>query len=185
MAADDTGQPPETPPPNDADPDGSAELTPERADELRREAVKHRRDARAAQQANDELRAEIERLRVAHESDQEKAIREAVEAERARLTSEFATERLQNRLRVRAAGKLRDPEDAVLHLGATLKPDADDKTVDDALEQLIKDRDYLAAPAGNGATEGGLVTQGGRSQPPSGRREQTPDDWIRSQIRRR
>jgi hypothetical protein len=180
--SDDNGQPPEP----EADTGGEPEEpTREHVEELKREAVKHRRDARAAQTTNDELRAELERLRVEHESDQEKAIREAVEAERQRLTGEFATERLHNRLRVHAAGKLRDAEDAVLHLGGTLKPDADDKQVDDAIEQLIKDRDYLAAPQANGTTEGGLVTQGARSQPPSSSRESSPDDWIRARARGR
>jgi hypothetical protein len=159
----------------------------DREGELRRETIRYRREARAAQQATDELRAQLERIRVEHESAQDKAIREAVEQAEQRKDAEYAGERLHNRLRVRAANRLRDPEDAVLHLGGTLPPDADDKTVDDALEQLIKDRDYLANPSlilpagGNGDS---LVTQGPRSTAP-GRavRESTPDEWIRSRAR--
>jgi hypothetical protein len=154
------------------------------AEALRREAAKWRRELRAAQTANDELRAELERRRVESESEQDRLVREAVEAERARLTGEFAGERLHNRLRIRAAGKLRDADDAVLHLGGTLDPDADNATIDAALDELIKQRDYLAAPAGNGASSVGLVTQGARSTAgPGGGREQSPDDWIRARAR--
>jgi hypothetical protein len=92
---------------------------------------------------------------------------------------------LHNRLRIRAAGKLREPDDAVLHLGDTLDPDADNAAIDAALDELVRQRDYLAAPAPNGPA-GGLVAQGGRSQAPGGGgREQSADDWIRSQVRNR
>ena len=178
-----TGQePPETPEPEE-------EAKPEEGslEELRAEATKHRRKARAAEQVADELRAEVERLRQSQESEQEKAIREAVEAERERLTAEFGTERLHNRLRLRAAGKLNDPEDAVMHLGTELEPGATDEAIDEALANLIEQKAYLAT-SGNGPAEGGrgLVSQGARSPAPrsgSGRGEKDPDDWIRSQRR--
>lgn len=186
-AAEDDGQPAAAEPDVDAvEQERPGETDQER--DLRREAIRHRRELRAAQGTNDELRNELERLRVAHESEQDRAIREAVQTAEQRLTSEFATERLHNRLRVRAAGRLRDAEDAVLHLGGILPADAEDQAVDDAIEQLIKERDYLANPAIiTPITEGNsLVTQGARSQPP-GRalRETSPDDWIRSRARRR
>lgn len=159
------------------------ELTQERFDSLRTEAVQHRRKARAAEQVADELRTEVERLRQQSESEQEKAVREAVEAERTRLTAEFATERLQNRLRARAAGRLADPEDAVMHLGTTLTPDADDAAIDKALADLLEHKAYLAAGVANGEGERGqLVTQGARSTAPS-RTEQSPDAWLRSRKR--
>jgi hypothetical protein len=185
VTVDDNGQQPDQPEP-DQPPDGEPS-DPDREGELRREVVRHRREARAAQQATDELRAELERIRVENESAQERAIREAVEAAEQRLTAEFATERLHNRLRVRAAGRLRDPEDAVLHLGAQLAPDADDAAVDEAIEQLIKDRDYLANPATLIAPipADGLVSQGARSGVPARAvRETSPDDWIRARARR-
>jgi TolA-binding protein len=179
-APDDNGQPPEPEPAAAAD-----ESQSKLEYELKSEVVKHRRDARTAQQANDELRGEIERLRLQHESEQEKAIREAVEAKEAELRQEFGLERLHNRLRVLAAGRLRDPEDAVLHLGAALAADVDDAALGEALEQLLKERDYLAAPAaGVLALDGaGLVTQGARSTAPSANiRESSPDDWIRARA---
>ena len=153
------------------------------AEQLRREAAKWRREVRAAQTANDELRAELERRRVENESEQERAIREAVEAARNEWDTEHAAERLHSRLRVRAATKLRDAEDAVLHLGGTLDADADDATIDAAIDELIKQRDYLAAPNGHGGERAGLVTQGARSAAPGSGREQTPDDWIRGRAR--
>ena len=129
------------------------------------------------------MRAQVERTRVESESDKEREIREAVEAARAEWDTEHAAERLHSRLRVRAATKLRDAEDAVLHLGGTLDADADDATIDAAIDELIKQRDYLAAPAPNGERPG-LVTQGARSEgAPGSGRESTPDDWIRSRAR--
>src|SRR5262245_6839211 len=169
----------------ESSPPSGDELTQERFDSLRTEAVQHRRKARAAEQVADELRAENERLRQQHESEQDKAIREAVETERQRLTDEFAGERLQNRLRARAAGRLADPEDAVTHLAGTLDADTDDAGIDKALADLLEQKAYLAATApANGEGGGQLVTQGVRSQPP-GRTEQSPDAWIRSQRRNR
>ena len=188
-----TDTPPGAPAEPDAPADAAARIAAERAEpegepggdaeELRREAAKWRRELRAAQKTNDELRAAVERQRVESESEQERAIREAVEAARAEWNSEHAAERLHSRLRVRAATKLRDAEDAVLHLGATLDADADDKAIDEAIDELIRQRDYLAAPAPNGERPG-LVTQGARSQDaPGGGREGTPDDWIRNRAR--
>lgn len=174
-------KPPADPP---ADPPTDPPADPPAGDVegLRREAAKWRRDLRAAQTANDELRAELERRRVESESEQDRAIREAVEAERTKLTAAFAGERLHNRLRLRAAGKLREPDDAVLHLGDTLDANADDAAIDAAIDELIKQRDYLAAPAANGERVG-LVTQGARSTAPGAGREQTADDWIRARAR--
>lgn len=166
-------------------PPPAEELTQERFDALRAEVVQHRRKARAAEQVADELRTEVERRRQASESEQEKAVREAVEAERERLTAEFATERLQNRLRARAAGKLADPEDAVLHLAASLDAAADDAAIDAAIEDLLEHKAYLAsASTPNGGERQQLVTQGARSPAPA-RTEQSPDAWLRGRRRQR
>ena len=178
------GEPaPDAPPPPEPDaPPPEGDDDDERA-RLRREAAKHRRDARAAQQQNDELRQQLEQHRVESESELDRAKREAVEAARAEWNAEHAAERLHSRLRARAGTKLRDAEDAVLHLGGTLSADADDAAIDEAIDELIKQRDYLAAPAPNGGREGGLVTQGARSQAPGSGRESNPDDWIRGRAR--
>jgi hypothetical protein len=185
-----TGKPPDEKPPEETAPADNGDNGDNGDNDggdvegLRREAAKWRRELRAAQKANDDLRAELERNRVENESEQERAIREAVEAARAEWDTEHAAERLHSRLRVRAAGKLRDAEDAVLHLGGTLDTTADDAAIDEAIDELIKQRDYLAAPAGGNGERGGLVTQGARSQAPGSNREQTPDDWIRNRVTR-
>ena len=176
-------RPPDEPTPPEPDAPAEGGDGDDERERLRREAAKHRRDARAAQQQNDELRQQLERHRVESESEQERAIREAVEAAKAEWNTEHAAERLHSRLRVRAATKLRDAEDAVLHLGGTLSADADDAAIDEAIDELIKQRDYLAAPPPNGGREGGLVTQGARSQAPGSGGAGTPDDWIRSRAR--
>jgi len=183
-----TGRPdPDTPEPDAPAPEPDAP-EPEGGDDevarLRRENAKHRREKLAAQQEADRLRADAERRRVENESEQERAIREAVETARSEWDSEHAAERLHSRLRVRAATKLREAEDAVLHLGNKLPVDADDAAIDAAIDELIQERDYLAAPGGNGGHEGGgLVTQGARGTAPGSGRESTPDDWIRSRAR--
>jgi len=182
----------ETPPPAGSDPPADPPADPpddgdgggDATEKARREAAKYRRDLRAAQTANDELRAELERRRVEGESEQERAVREAVETARKQWDTDHAAERLHSRLRVRAAGKLRDADDAVLHLGGTLPPDADDAAIDEAIAELVKQRDYLAVPNGAPPDGGGLVTQGARSSAPApGGREQTADDWIRARAR--
>ena len=181
-----TDRPTETPEPDAPEPDAPAEGDDgnDEVARLRRESAKHRREKLAAQQEADRLRADAERRRVENESEQERAVREAVESARAEWDSEHAAERLHARLRVRAASKLRDADDAVLHLGGTLPVDADDAAIDEAIDELIKQRDYLATPEPNGAGERpGLVTQGARSQAPGSGRESSPDDWIRSRAR--
>ena len=165
-------------------PSPAEELTPEKFAALQAEAVAQRRKTKAAQQVADELRAEVERHRQQSESEQEKAVREAVEAERERLTAEFASERLQNRLRARAAGRLADPDDAVLHLSVSLEPSADDEALDAAISDLLEHKAYLATAGTANGGEQSLVTQGARSTPP-GRTEQSPDAWIRARGRNR
>jgi membrane protein involved in colicin uptake len=150
---------------------------------LRREAAKWRRELRAAQKTNDELRAELERHRVESESDIDRAKREAVEEAKAQWEADHAAEQLHSRLRARAVGKLRDADDAVLHLGAALDPNADNAAIDEAIDELIKQRDYLAAPANGGTERAGLVTQGARSPAPGSGGAQSPDDWIRARAR--
>ena len=173
----------------DAEPKGEEALTPERFEELRREAIKHRREARAAQTAADEVRAELERLRVERESDQERAVREAVEEARREEAAKWDRRLLEAEVAVRAAGKLADPSDAVHLLPvddllAEPEPDARQRKIDEALSDLIEAKPYLAAANGPARPATGLVTQGTRSKPPvSG--DASADDWIRSHSRRR
>ena len=96
------------------------------------------------------------------------------EREVAGLRREIAT----GSIRVRAAGRFADPEDAVhmLDLDALLA-EADDRkraeAVDAALDELLKAKPYLAREKERGP----LVTQGGRSTPPERRARER--SWLR------
>jgi hypothetical protein len=170
--------------------ESKGETTPEQVEEARREAVKYRRDLRAAQAAHDETRKELEQLRAENESSQEKAVREAVEAARSEEAQRWAHKLLEAEVAVRAAGKLADPGDAIRLLAVDdLLSEQDEqaraKKVDQALDDLLEAKPYLAA---NGQTRerstGGLITQGARStQAPKA--EGSPDDWFRRRAGKR
>lgn len=160
-----------------------------RIEELTREATKARRELRAAQQVTDQTRRELEQLRVEHESEQEKAIREAVEEAKSDLAAEYRRERLETRLTAAAAGKLHDPADAARHLDldALLKQDERDLDYDKLIADLAKDKSYLAVEENGGtSSRAGVATQGARQQLT---REQAAsagdaDAWLRSRRRR-
>ena len=185
---------PDDPKPDDPPDDLGLDDRQSRAfEELRRENANRRRAERAAQTVNDELRAELERIRTDHESENEKIVREAVEVARAEVVASYEQRLLEAQIARQAAGKLRDPEDAVRLLPiADLVQIADEgeraRRVDAAIAELLETKSYLAL---NGQTETppsrtSLVTQGGRSAPPRDRREGTDaDSWIRSRAGRR
>lgn len=109
---------------------------------------------RAARQTADRARKaaekELETLRSQSMSDAEKAVA-AAKAEGRSEALTAANERLvKAEVRIAAAGKLADPADAVRFLDlADFKVDADGevdaKAVAKAIDQLVKDRPYLAA----------------------------------------
>lgn len=160
----------------------------------RREAAKHRRDARAAQATADGLRKQYETLRSEHEGEQEKVIREAVDAARAEEREKWQRELLEAQVVARATGKLADPEDAMRLLSieellGESDPQARSKRLDQALAELLEAKPYLAASENGGERGGekgrGLVSQGARSgQSPKGG-EGSADDWLRSARDRR
>jgi hypothetical protein len=141
-------------------------------DEARREAIKYRRKLRAAEQANDELRADNERLRqqiVEHETRAgDSAWRRAFAAAAVELAAHQAGAR-----RPAIVSKLVSLDGmAELDTIEAIKAAAEAKVT-----ETLQD-----APELKGAT-GNLVTQGARSSPrPAG--PQKPDDWIRQQARR-
>jgi hypothetical protein len=160
-------------------------------EELRRENAARRRAERAAQAANDELRKELEKTRVENESEQEKHVREAVATAVAETSASFERRLLEAEVARYAAGRLRDPDDAVVllpldELLAITDEDVRHKRVDDALSELLESKPYLAAeevPARE--TRSTLVTQGGRSAQPNSRKDaQDADSWIRQRARR-
>jgi hypothetical protein len=163
-------------------------------EELRRENAARRREARAAQKTSDDLRGELERLRVESESDQEKKTREAVDAAVGEVAERYERRLLEASIARRAAGKLRDPDDAVSLLPVDELLAVDDereqtKRIDDALAELVEAKPYLAED--NGSSErtpsrSTLITQGARSERPgAARQERDADDWIRKRARGR
>jgi hypothetical protein len=176
--------------------EGQQQLEPEskgeeQVEEARREAVKYRRDLRAAQAAHDETRKELEQLRAENESAQEKAVREAVAAARAEEAQRWAHKLLEAEVAVRAAGKLADPGDAIRLLAVDdLLSEEDEQArarkVDQALDDLLEAKPYLAANGQTQQRQGAkdLITQGARStQAPKA--EGSPDDWFRRRAGKR
>lgn len=90
----------------------------------------------------DDLKAKAK----AAETDQERAVREAAEKARNEALSEVGQQRLEDRIRVKAAKALNDPEDAVRLIDRE-GLDPSDSKLDDTLTQrinkLLEDKPYL------------------------------------------
>jgi hypothetical protein len=172
--------PPDPPPPDPNDPPD--DQLSERELRLKREAQTRRRETRAAQQQADELRAELEKLRVQSESDSDKRVREAVDQAVTETTAKYERRLFEATVIARAAGRFRDPEDAVRLLPLDELVGHPDK-LEDAFTELLKAKPYLAA-GGNG-TDGAppLVTQGPRSGRSTSMSQDDPDAWIRARAR--
>jgi hypothetical protein len=181
--------PPEPPAPPSAPTDGDlaglddraravVERYATRANDASGEAARYRHELRETQER-------LTRLERERETEQERRDREVGERERAAGRSErddevagLRREVATGSIRVRAAGRFADPEDAVrmIDLDSLLAEQDERKRaelVDKALEDLLKSKPYLARERERGP----LVTQGGRSTPPDGRpRERS---WLR------
>ena len=132
--------------------------------------AKAERDRKAADKRAKAAEARLAELEGASKTDQEKALEaarnEAAEAVRAEVTAELHGERIQSALIRAASGKLADPQDAVVYLkdkievGDDGRPDQ--KAVASAIEQLLKDKPYLAPAAkGHGSADQGTRKNGG------------------------
>ena len=162
-------------------------------EDARRDAAKSRRDLRAAQSAADEARKQAETIRSQHESEQEKAIREAVEQARGEERSKWQRDLLEAQVTAQAAGKLADPDDAISLLpleDLLAEEDAERRKakVEKAIADLLEQKPYLAAGANGGDDRGRgreLVTQGPRSDAPTKTEDRSADDWLRSARARR
>lgn len=156
---------PETPEPDPESGLGDAGKKALRAERDRASAADKARKASDKRAAD--LEAELTKIRDGNKSEQEKALeaarKEAADAVRAEVTSELHRERVESALIRAAANKLTDPRDAVIHLaeGVDVGDDGrpDEKAVASAIEQLLKDKPYLASGAGK---PGGSLDQGAR-----------------------
>jgi hypothetical protein len=162
-------------------------------EEVRREAAARRRAERAAQATADELRTELEKFRVESESEQEKKTREAVSAAVAEVAERYERRLLEATIARRASGKLRDPDDAISLLPIDELLEIEDererrKRVDEALDELLESKPYLAEANGERETtpsRAALVTQGARSERPGRTSDaKDADDWLRKRSRR-
>lgn len=145
---------PDPPAPDDLGDAGKRAIDAERA--ARRAA-----DARAK-----ELEERLAKFEDANKSETERAIekarKEADTAARAEVSQTYEQQLLESNVLVRAAGKLADPADAVklIDLSTLAKSEdgkVDEKAIDAAIADLVKQKPYLASGAkpGPGSPDGG------------------------------
>jgi uncharacterized membrane protein YccC len=173
---------PDAPPDDLADLDENArrlvEAARRDAADARSESATHRRLAKEAEDA----RAKLARQ---HESEQERRDRETEERIRAAVAGEYEPqltalrlENLDERIKVRAAGRFADPDDAPLYVDRTalagVEPGKRDAAIDRALADVLERKAHLGLAQ---STPGLLVSQGARSQQPDGRAERR--SWLR------
>lgn len=147
-----------------------------------KKALDEERNARrTAEKAAKDAQAELEKIRSASMSEQEKAVA-AAKAEGRDEALKGANERLvRAEVRAAAAGKLADPGDALGLLGdlsTFIGPsgDVDTKAISSAIDGLVKSKPYLSAKPGNGSGEGGARGSASAASGPS------MDDWLRQQA---
>jgi hypothetical protein len=158
---------PPTPPADPADPPAPAD-PPDLGDAGKKALDEERAARRAAEKLAKAHADELDKLRKATMSEQEKAVAEAKAAGRQEALAEANSRLLRSEIRAAAAGKLADPGDAAALLGdldqfLDKSGEPDVKAITSAIDALVKAKPYLA-PAG--ARPGGLP--GGGAKPSSG-----------------
>lgn len=133
--AEGTGTAPENDPEDNDKGEGEADLG-----DAGKKALKAERDARkAADKKAAELEAENSRLRRSNA-----AVKGAdVEAIKSEIRAEFATQLAETAIKSEAKGRLQDPADALLFIKAAEVEG--EEAIKAAVDQLLKDRPYLAA----------------------------------------
>lgn len=129
-----------------------------------------RKARRTAERAAKAAQAEIEQLKEAQLSDNERAIAEAKREAKAEVLSEVNTRVLRAEIRAVATGRLTDPADALTFLDLTEfevseDGDVDTKSISKAIDDLVKSKPYLAAGRPSGDVDSGAR---GTSPNPSG-----------------
>jgi hypothetical protein len=155
--------------------------------EVRREAAERRRTLR-------ERERELETTREQSMSERERELAEARREEREKVASEFAERQARSDIRVAAAGRLRDPDDAILHLpadtlGELLVIEEERERLERAgraVAELLEAKPYLAAEA-NENDRAPVLSAGVRTRRESGGgggESEDGDKWFRRQARR-
>lgn len=127
--------------------------------------------ARKHEKAEKAAKAELDKLRAASMSEQEKAVAEARAEGRAEAAKSANERLLRAEVRSLAAPILADPDDAVHLLDLSgYEPDEsgeyDRKAIQSDLNALVKNKPYLGTQPGSGSGEGG----------PRGRPSTSPED---------
>lgn len=145
----------QTEPPKGGAAAGEADL----GDAGKRALDEERRARGAAEKEARETKAELDRLRAASMSEQDKAVAKARDEGKAEATAEVQLERVRDKIEAKAANKLADPEDAAALLGDlsrfVVNGNIDSKAITSAIDALVKSKPYLSARPGNGSGEGG------------------------------
>jgi hypothetical protein len=177
------------PPANDLE--GLDNRARELLDRANSEAATRRRETRAAERRAEEAERKLAEVEKSAMSDTEKAVAEAREEGYRAAMAEVGTRELRAYVREAAAGKLRDPADAVRLLDldalAEVKEDDRDAAIRDAIDHLIGSKPYLALDTNGARGPASLITQGARSgaTPDPGAAASSPDEWIRRSARTR
>lgn len=133
-------------------------------------ALQAEREARkAAERQAKEFAEQLEAIRREQMTDQEKALdaarSEAADAARAETAAAYERRLLEATVKAQAAGRFRDPADALRLLDLTDLPRGDDGVIDEtaigaALDQILTEKPYLGTdqtpqwPAGDGGPQG-------------------------------
>jgi len=186
--AEDPKQTPDPPSPS-ADPmEGIGDKAKHLIENANAEAASFRSQLREAEERNKATEERLAKLEKEHESEQERAVREAQEKgrEEAKAESDKAAADYERRiamLRIEsaAAGSFADPHDAVslLPLDDLLSERDEasrDKKVEAALAKLLEEKPYLAANGSASGKRPPLVTQGARG---SGEGRSKERSWIK------
>jgi hypothetical protein len=146
---------------------------------LKAEAADYRRRLRQAESERDDAKT-------ASMSEQERAVAEAEKRGRQAAEAEHGRRLLEAQIRAAAAGKLRDPDDAIRYLDVDklLELDERDRDLDKAVATLIEQKSYLAADTNGATPTTGVRSQGARTQP-GGTRAADSDgsEWLRKAAR--
>lgn len=119
-------------------------------------ALQAERNARqTAEKQLKQLSAELDALRAEQMTEQERALvaarSEAADAAKAEVVAQYESRLLEATIRAQAAGRFRDPSDALKHLDVQALPRREDGTIDDdaigaAIDTLLAEKSYLGVP---------------------------------------
>jgi hypothetical protein len=174
---------------DDAGAPATLEAALERLAVVERELAETRRESIGRRRRIGELEGELSTLREQGMGEQERAVEQARREEREKLEAEHRSERVRASLLLAASTKLRDPQDAVRYVDLDALAEHEDGQLDRAagraIDELLEQKDYLAAGSDDDATSGARSPGPRQRQPAGGRaRETDMNARIRKQLRR-